>query len=74
MYNYGEKHHYEYEVLELMGLDFEEVDHCGSCHSDDEMGYDMPEHDIPEFGEGHYANLCCKVGELYEKWHKEKST
>ena len=73
MYNYpGKRFFNEFEVLELMGMDFQEVEHCDSCHSDDEEGYaDMIEYDVPEFGKGCYAHLCCKVGKLYEKWHNK---
>lgn len=63
--------HGEYKVIELIGLKWEEVDHCISCHSEEDHGYDMPEQDIPEFGEGHYAHLCCGAGAAYTEWHNK---
>jgi hypothetical protein len=65
-----EVRHCEREVLELMGMEYNDVEHCGSCHEDVELGYGMPEYEIPEFGEGHFAELCCEVSDRYEKWHE----
>ena len=43
--------HYEFEVIELMGVDNDSIEHCGSCHSEEDYGIEMPEYDIAEFGE-----------------------
>ena len=46
-----------------------EIDHCDSCHEDqDEWGYEMIEIDL---GNGRRTEVCCRVSEIWENMKDE---
>jgi hypothetical protein len=50
---------FESEALDRAGLSWDDLYHCGSCHSDSEDGYYMSGVIFKE--DGRYAEVCCEA-------------